>query len=481
MSDEQLYALSHRWYFDGDRDPLVFQDVSMGLVLQVASYQFFAGGQLSGHISVGVSGWLKRYQLLWPLRFWLAKFVVRSNAVMNSANILTLFDINNDPLIDNLNILSLRLKETHRVCCVVVDNLVSHNVSKKLPVVAWSKYYGVYDEITTRREARKILDIFYAHRNIFDSNLKHLGVINADKRAGFLRFVARELKQIVREIIAIKKLLLAQQPLLVLLGSDAHRIGRIIVQLARQLNIRTAVMQHGATVGMYGYVPVLADCFLAWGDQTRKWLVDRGVHNEKVRIVGNPRLDRWLALQPQRKRDEPRLILCSPPAGLEATKNIMGAFFRAAEKSKLRAYLKLHPSEKNISWYQDRIPSKYNQPNVIITGSFDKANVSLGDIVVLASSSAGVDAVTMGAVVVNIIMEDWPCPIRYSAYKVGFDININQLEQTILRAIELDFTEYKAGRLEFLAENLGVSEVSAASRAVAELNKLILTAHTREL
>lgn len=93
------------------------------------------------------------------------------------------------------------------------------------------------------------------------------------------------------EVEGAKQLLTEQNIKSLLLATDAHHGGRLFTLVANQLNIPSLVVQHGATMGEWGYIPLYATKFAAWGEISTKWMVDRGTPPEKIVITGQPRLD----------------------------------------------------------------------------------------------------------------------------------------------------------------------------------------------
>lgn len=67
--------------------------------------------------------------------------------------------------------------------------------------------------------------------------------------------------------------------------------GKILLKLAKQAGIRTVILQHGMMVGVHGYLPMDADTFVVWGEDGRRWIEEKGVAPDKVKVIGCPRLD----------------------------------------------------------------------------------------------------------------------------------------------------------------------------------------------
>lgn len=67
--------------------------------------------------------------------------------------------------------------------------------------------------------------------------------------------------------------------------------GKMLVWLFRRAGTPTVMMQHGLMVCEYGYLPMDADVFVAWGEEGRRWLGERGVPPDRVKVIGCPRFD----------------------------------------------------------------------------------------------------------------------------------------------------------------------------------------------
>jgi len=103
--------------------------------------------------------------------------------------------------------------------------------------------------------------------------------------------VRRSLAWLDTEAIAIERFLEQRGAHTVVLASDQHRIGRLTCHVARAIGVRTLVLQHGLPQATLGYVPVAADVIAVWSTDAFRWFRERDTPNERLRIVGNPRLD----------------------------------------------------------------------------------------------------------------------------------------------------------------------------------------------
>ncbi len=92
----------------------------------------------------------------------------------------------------------------------------------------------------------------------------------------------------------VRSALALWRPDWLLLDEDATPGARIAVDSARRFGIATGVVQHGAPVVRFGFAPLEADTFFAWGPSTREQLLAWGVPSERVELVGSPWHETWL-------------------------------------------------------------------------------------------------------------------------------------------------------------------------------------------
>jgi diadenosine tetraphosphatase ApaH/serine/threonine PP2A family protein phosphatase len=96
---------------------------------------------------------------------------------------------------------------------------------------------------------------------------------------------------VAAEVRAAEALLQQHRVQSLLLVSDAHHGSRLLTLVGRKLGIPSVVVQHGATFAPWGYLPLHADRFAAWGESSRQWMLERGADPERVVVTGQPRFD----------------------------------------------------------------------------------------------------------------------------------------------------------------------------------------------
>lgn len=109
------------------------------------------------------------------------------------------------------------------------------------------------------------------------------------------RVFAYKLPIVAAEVLAAERLLRAADVRSLLLNTDAHHGSRLLTLVGQRLGVPALVVQHGATIGPWGYLPIHAERFAAWGEASRRWMLAHGARAEQLTVTGQPRFDRLVA------------------------------------------------------------------------------------------------------------------------------------------------------------------------------------------
>lgn len=182
--------------------------------------------------------------------------------------------------------------------------------------------------------------------------------------------------------------------------------GKMLVWLAKQAGIPTVMLQHGLMGGEYGYLPMDADLFFAWGEDGCRWLVEKGVEEEKVKVFGCPRFDRYghTAVKDEGGKFQKRLLIL-----LESTEysgedtpldnyRMLRLVHEALEPLvDWRVAIRFHPAQTGeereafrrfVRLYGSRMQIARD---IVLGRSLEKA-----DVVVTEASTAGMEALLLG-------------------------------------------------------------------------------------
>jgi glycosyltransferase involved in cell wall biosynthesis len=251
-----------------------------------------------------------------------------------------------------------------------------------------------------------------------------------------LGFVVTLASQYVTGCLA---LLRQVQPAAVLTEADRLPFWSCLVLAARQLAIPSSTLVHGVLNDQaVGYVPLLADQVLCWGEVDRGRFLAAGVDPQRVLLGGCPRLSRSvladrsgakakLGLPPGR----PAVMLGSAGGDVGLCRRLAEVFIAGVRSLReLAAFVRLHPCE-SLAVYGEvarQCPDIRFSPNS--EASLDEA-LAAADVVVVANSGVGSDALFKGRPVIVLHLEGalagnalelvnrGECPVAHSAEQLA--------------------------------------------------------------
>lgn len=209
------------------------------------------------------------------------------------------------------------------------------------------------------------------------------------------------------------------RPAMLVVDEDQTPLPRIAVWVARQLGISTAVVQHGVPRVAFGFAPLAADWFLAWGETSRRQLQAFGYPAERIVVTGSPRHDSLaLASRWRPTAEKPREVLffaTTPPN--DARPEPLRFHLTTAEHDRLvrialhevarlgaPVVIKTHPRAPHhaaaISKLLAEVPQV--QARIVTSGNLPELCAGAACAVSLASG-AGIDAAALGLPVVELV------------------------------------------------------------------------------
>ena len=188
------------------------------------------------------------------------------------------------------------------------------------------------------------------------------------------------------------------QPQTKLIGSDFDRgyESALFFAVAKSLKIESFVFQHGALNPPFGFYPVNADEYWAWGEMSKKQLIKFGVSSKKIHIVGTPIVQDvkpHKIISKQIKIKKRKNIILALSTNIKSKNLKMVKFFSNIKKfnSDLSYdyYVKIYPSLSVNECYW--IKNTYNIDILPPTLSFDNF-INTTDILLTDSSSVANEA-----------------------------------------------------------------------------------------
>ncbi len=186
-----------------------------------------------------------------------------------------------------------------------------------------------------------------------------------------------------------------------LLVSDAHHGARLLTFVGQRLGIPSVVVQHGWPFAEWGYLPLYADAFAAWGEHSRQWMIERGADPDRVIVTGSPRMDQIVS------RDQPsRAILQLPangklilwavdPAPVAYNRSILEQLIQAVRRyPEFQLIVRPHPSMHEYHWLKDGI---HQQPQIHLSSPHHNLYdvIACCDAVIIQGSTVGLEALAL--------------------------------------------------------------------------------------
>lgn len=169
----------------------------------------------------------------------------------------------------------------------------------------------------------------------------------------------------------------------VVLPQDVWPLAKTITLIAQKNNIFTLVVQHGVTLDKeyyrIAYLPLAADKIAVWGEESKNYFLRRGVPENKIKITGFPGFDRLKAPQFQFNHlafcerysvnPKKKLILYATQNFSENKKKAVFENILEASRALPQIFfiVKLHPApEETISFYTSILQEKKLTPKNIL-------------------------------------------------------------------------------------------------------------------
>jgi hypothetical protein len=250
---------------------------------------------------------------------------------------------------------------------------------------------------------------------------KNLAPIVADKLRHLFRWV---FPLVALEINGARQLFADRAVRALLLVTDAHHGGRLYTLVADQQGIPSLVVQHGATMGDWGYVPLYATRFAAWGEMSADWMAARGTPRDRLVITGQPRLDslrhtpRTLTRQTLSERlnlpqDGFWLLWAMDPIPKPENDHILHILIETISVLPwCHLVIRPHPGIQQLGWISERARER---ERIVLSSTGEPLYdlLYLVDALVIQGSTVGVEAMAMDKPVLVLQHTDSPANTLY--------------------------------------------------------------------
>ncbi|AEH44611.1 Ribosomal protein L35 [Thermodesulfatator indicus DSM 15286] len=446
VNEKVALNISRNWYICRNEDVSLFANLSLGRILQIYIYEKFYPQANSVANTRNLKNMIKRLGYEWHLRFFHSKALsFKNQKKKQNCDVLLIYDVNNKPMIKNLNLVAQELlKRKISVAAVTIDANIKKQISENLSIYFLSEFYTISMEKNIYKKARSIRKQIKQYKDCLISNFKKSAKLPDKFIEQILKFFDKQVTQTVREIVSARAFLKELSPKIIVSSTDAHKISRMLFLLAQQEGIKTFVIQHGAPIWEYAYVPVTANKIFVWGEESKNWFLERGTPSEKIIVTGCPRYDTLSFVVDNLNMNKieqflkscPNICLFTNPIDLSINFRIIKSFLSLPGHFFKNVFLKIHPSE-DMNFYKGILKKFPCGKKVKIIHSVGiPEELRPGDIAIVGNSTVGIEAIAKGLILVNLELRGFPNPIPYQRYDVGIFADEDCLVEAVKSAFK---------------------------------------------
>ena len=213
----------------------------------------------------------------------------------------------------------------------------------------------------------------------------------------------------------------------VILNSDVHKTSRTFVFYCKKHKIKNYVLQHGAPVLDYGYLPVYTDKMFNWGKLSFDWFLDKGIKIDKLQITGTPKMDRIVLEKEslENSLESLNILVIMNPIGEGLCRNFLQIIREATKGLKINLSIKLHPSSEHYDHLPKLIFNNYSYKVYRLENTHELIRKS--DVVISTTSTVGAETIALYKPLIQIKLEEINTKLAYEDYDCCISIR-NHIE-----------------------------------------------------
>ena len=213
------------------------------------------------------------------------------------------------------------------------------------------------------------------------------------------------------------------------LNTDVHKLSRIMTLLARNSGIPSFVLQHGATIGKFGYLPILATKIFLWGQESYQWLKNNKQAENKLVITGSPRMDSYrydFINKKENFSNIKKILIVMAPIGYKESKQFLEMILKSilmnSSIQDIELTIKLHPSSNDYKDLPETVFGLTNLDFRIFKNEPLSELIKETDCVISTKSTAGMEALIFNKPLIQIKF-DHKFFMPYEKYDCSFNAN----------------------------------------------------------
>jgi len=199
------------------------------------------------------------------------------------------------------------------------------------------------------------------------------------------------------------------KPISITTEYDRYWFSSALIAAGNSLQIPTYTLMHGVVNNSIGYVPLLANKIIVWGDRQKEQLLAYGLDPNNIIVNGAPQLSEKILADKVMIRSQlgitdskPVVVFGSCNISVVDMRNLMNIFCQSFnDQDFFHAFVKLHPSETK-EFYSEQI-SMYKNIKFCDTKELAfEDSFAIADVICVYNSAYGTDALIKDVPVVVI-------------------------------------------------------------------------------
>lgn len=426
---------------------IIFCGVNIAILSQIFLFEYRLGRMQRNSIL----GIIKKCSLDNYLKA-ISSIFNHQNNVFKQTEVFFLNDIFNKSMVSNMRIVQDAFEENYTE--IIADKRLKLNNN----VFLWH-YFRVFDYLI--KLPRYILCLYRSR-----TKLKYLSKLF---KTPFLLLILNLLDTYF--ILICTKSVIKKSPFLkqLVLNTDAHKISRAFVLFCKQEGIKTNVLQHGATVLDYGYLPVMADKMFTWGELSNKWFTNRGTNEERLSITGTPKMDLIHVPKYSLITSIKKILVVVNPIGNTQVLNYLNLLYKAKIHENYELTLKLHPSSMdNI----DEVTKVFGNEDIkILKDNNIHELIKNSDVTITTTSTVANETIAFFKPLIQVTLCSFPSNILdYDRLNCCITIKSSKELKEVLSDMTMINSKIKNYN-DFISQYFYKLDGRASKRILSEINK----------
>lgn len=197
------------------------------------------------------------------------------------------------------------------------------------------------------------------------------------------------------------------------IATEVNYILRNAIRYCKQKNIPNIVLQHGTPnkYSLHAFAPFEGDCFLAWGDFSKDFLVSNHVDPARIIVTGGVNFDNTLSLQPNKdiialtlgiESDKKWIVFTTQGSGAgdmptedEIFTGITETVKHMTQYNEYQLIFQVHPGQK-VEEVKEIVDKVSGHTAIVVKYTDTEELIAASDGIITFFSTTSIDAIILG-------------------------------------------------------------------------------------